>query len=375
MRLRALLVDLDGVVRHWAGETQHEIERRHGLPHGALTEAAFAPELMRPAILGTHDDATWRAAIADRLAVEHPRADARAAVAEWARSPGAADPAAVAFLDARRADHVICFVTNATSRLRADLAALDLLAHCDHVISSADLGVAKPDERFFRAAARIAGVPPQRCLLVDDHEPNVRAAERAAMAGHLFTGLAGLENRCAAWDAELRVADEDPGVPVVTDRPAVRVLCLDPAERLLLLRFRDPVSGDELWEPPGGRIEAGETPAAAAVRELLEETGYAAPVAPAGGVAVRRDYLWCGERVHNDERFFLARVSGEPDREPRLGADEAEILAGSRWWHWAELAGSGERTDPAELAGLVAGLAPESRWARVPRIAVDGEEP
>ena len=111
---------------------QHEIERRHGLPHGALTAAAFAPELLRPAILGTHDDATWRAAIADRLAVEHPRADARAAVAEWARSPGAADPAAVAFLDARRADHVICFVTNATSRLRADLAALDLLAHCDH---------------------------------------------------------------------------------------------------------------------------------------------------------------------------------------------------------------------------------------------------
>ena len=371
MRTRSLLVDLDGVVGHWASETQHQIEHRHGLPRGALTAAAFTPELLRPAILGAHDDATWRAAIADRLAAEHPGADARAAVAEWAASPGTADPAAVAFLDARRTDDVICFVTNATSRLRADLAALDLLAHCDHVISSAELGVAKPDVRYFRAAARIAGVPPQRCLLVDDREQNVRAAERTGMAGHLFTGLAGLENRCTAWDAELRAAEEDPGVPVVTDREAVRVLCLDPDERLLLLRFRHPVYGDELWEPPGGRIEAGETPAAAAVRELLEETGYAAPVAPADGVAVHRDYLWCGQRVHNEERFFVARVSGEPDREPQLGADEAEILVGSRWWHWAELAGTGERIDPTELAGLVAALAPESKWARVPRI---GEE-
>jgi 8-oxo-dGTP pyrophosphatase MutT (NUDIX family) len=159
----------------------------------------------------------------------------------------------------------------------------------------------------------------------------------------------------------------------VTDRPAVRVLCLDAGERLLLLRFRDPVSGDELWEPPGGRIEAAETPAAAAVRELLEETGYRATVEPADGVAVRRDYRWAGQRVRNEERFFLARVNGEPDREPRLGADEAEILMESRWWHWRELAGSDERIDPAELARLVAGLAPESPWARVPRIAIKGE--
>jgi HAD superfamily hydrolase (TIGR01509 family) len=373
MRTEALLVDLDGVVRHWASETQHDIEDRHGLPRGALTTAAFTPELLRPAILGWHDDEVWRTAIVDRLAAEHPRSEVRAAVTEWALSPGGADREVVDFLDDQRAEHVICFVTNATSRLRADLAALDLLAHCDHVISSADLGVAKPDERFFRAAARIAGVPPSRCLLVDDREPNVTAAERVGMAGHVYADLAGLRSRCADWRARLLAGDADPGVPVVTERNAVRVACLDPDERVLLLRFRDPVTGEELWEPPGGEVDAGESPAAAAARELGEETGHAATFAPDSGLAVPRDYAWCGRRYRNEEHFFLTRTGVEPDHAPRLGEKEAEVLVGQRWWHWAELAGSAERIEPAGLAAILAELAPDSGWAQTPRLVAKEE--
>lgn len=40
---------------------------------------------------------------------------------------------------------------------------------------------------------------------------------------------------------------------------------------LVVLRGRPPGAG--LWSIPGGRVEAGETPAAAAAREVLEETG------------------------------------------------------------------------------------------------------
>jgi len=64
------------------------------------------------------------------------------------------------------------------------------------------------------------------------------------------------------------------------DEPRVYVgayaLCLDSLNRLLLCRI-SPGSADEgNWTLPGGGIEWGETPAAAVVRELQEETGLEA---------------------------------------------------------------------------------------------------
>ena len=58
-------------------------------------------------------------------------------------------------------------------------------------------------------------------------------------------------------------------LPVV---PCVGAVIHDPAGRLLLIRRgHDPHRG--LWSLPGGRIEAGESPEQAVVREVREETG------------------------------------------------------------------------------------------------------
>lgn len=61
------------------------------------------------------------------------------------------------------------------------------------------------------------------------------------------------------------------------EREPSRVACVgaiirDPSGRvLLILRANEPGRG--LWSLPGGRIEPGESPEAAVVREVLEETG------------------------------------------------------------------------------------------------------
>jgi ADP-ribose pyrophosphatase YjhB (NUDIX family) len=82
--------------------------------------------------------------------------------------------------------------------------------------------------------------------------------------------------------------------------PCVGGVVINPAGFLLVVqRKNEPARG--LWSLPGGRVEPGETAAAAAVREVAEETGIVAQVlrevgtvqrtAPSGGIYDIRDFL------------------------------------------------------------------------------------
>jgi len=51
----------------------------------------------------------------------------------------------------------------------------------DLVVESCKLGMAKPDPRFFRTAARKLGVHPSECIFVDDSWGNCKGAEEAGM--------------------------------------------------------------------------------------------------------------------------------------------------------------------------------------------------
>lgn len=52
---------------------------------------------------------------------------------------------------------------------------------------------------------------------------------------------------------------------------AVCVLCVQAEKVLLVMQYRYPL-GKATWEIPAGKLDLGETPEAAAVRELAEET-------------------------------------------------------------------------------------------------------
>jgi putative hydrolase of the HAD superfamily len=55
------------------------------------------------------------------------------------------------------------------------------------VVISADVGMRKPEERIYRHAAELIGLPPSECVFIDDMEANVRAAEAIGMRGIVHT--------------------------------------------------------------------------------------------------------------------------------------------------------------------------------------------
>lgn len=62
-------------------------------------------------------------------------------------------------------------------------------------------------------------------------------------------------------------------------RQAAGITCIAATTgRILLLRRSVYVTEPGLWSCPAGRLDAGEGPLDAAVRELYEEAGYAGPV-------------------------------------------------------------------------------------------------
>lgn len=132
---------------------------------------------------------------------------------------------------------------------------------------------------------------------------------------------------------------------VVRHRGAVAVLALDGEELVLVRQFRYAI-GRELLEIPAGKLEPGEEPLSAALRELGEETG---------GFCTSLDHLgtYYGSAGILDERIelYFGRLSAEGKQDP----DEDEFLTVVRMTP-AELRAkiaAGEVCDGKTLAALM----------------------
>jgi putative hydrolase of the HAD superfamily len=195
---RALLIDLDGVIRRWEWLPQGPIEEQFGLPAGTVAGVAFEPALLEEAVLGRITDEEWRQRVAARLAETYGRETATAAVAAWSAPAGVVDWAVLDLVRKARRRARVCLVTNASTRLEVDLQRLGIPEEFDAIVNSSRVGARKPGARIFEAALAAADVPAAQALYVDDKPGFVAAAQGLGLRGHVFTGVQSLSDALRA---------------------------------------------------------------------------------------------------------------------------------------------------------------------------------
>jgi putative hydrolase of the HAD superfamily len=200
--IKAVVFDFDDVIRNWNNEETYSIEARHGLPRGCIFERLSDPTLIREVTTGVISDLQWRDVVAEELAAVHGDA-ARNAVYEWSLRIGDLSAEMMALVRALRSSFSVALLSNATSRLRGDLAAHGITDDFDHIFSSAEIGIAKPDPEVFHFVGRALNARPAEWLFIDDIAGNVDAANALGIRAHLFTNLPDL----VAWLSELTGAD------------------------------------------------------------------------------------------------------------------------------------------------------------------------
>ncbi len=189
--ITVLLLDLDGVLRIWDPLLTEAVETAYGLPRDALREAACDPPRLEAALTGEMDDRAWRAAVADDVARRYGE-QARPAVDEWLLPPGHVDPEALEVVRRARTRLRVMLFTNATSRLADDLDRLGLVDEVDGVLSSTDLGLAKPDPDVFSAAAVRTRLLFREIAYVDTSLANIATAEVLGIRSHRYRDVQGL---------------------------------------------------------------------------------------------------------------------------------------------------------------------------------------
>jgi HAD superfamily hydrolase (TIGR01509 family) len=189
--LRAILFDLDGVVRRWEWGGEGNLETEHSLSPNSFWAIAFEPRLLRRAVRGEITDEAWREEV--RRAVERVHGKSACAIVDkWSANYGVVDKDVLAIVATLRPMYRVGLLTNGTTRLDRDLEKLGIRGRFDEVINSAVTGVEKPTREAYLNAAKAMGFAVDECLVIDDSEKHVRGAIEAGMKGIRFVSAVQL---------------------------------------------------------------------------------------------------------------------------------------------------------------------------------------
>jgi putative hydrolase of the HAD superfamily len=184
--LGAVILDMDGVVRHWRPGPAGAVEEAYRLPHGAIGSAALAVPEYQLGVLGVCSFADWLDAIARELSVRIG-IKAQDAVARWAEDRGEIDQDMMAIVERLRSRVPVHVLSNAHDCFIGDMRQLGLSGAFDGFHYSAEMGLAKPDPAAYIETLKRIGMPANRCVFADDRTENVFAARSVGILAFAYT--------------------------------------------------------------------------------------------------------------------------------------------------------------------------------------------
>jgi putative hydrolase of the HAD superfamily len=186
MSIRAVFFDLGGViVRTEYQAPRQQLAERLGMEYDDLDRIVFDSETGIQAAIGAITSQQHWESVMKRL--KRPLEEMTAIRDEFF----AGDILDRQILDLLRSlrqhgTHKTGLISNAWSDLRDYIVREKMEDAFDHIIISAEVGVAKPDPKIFQIALEQAGVSPNEAVFVDDFYVNIEGCEKVGMKGIHF---------------------------------------------------------------------------------------------------------------------------------------------------------------------------------------------
>ena len=184
MSIRAVFFDFGGVIVRTEYQTPREqLAERLGMEYDDLSKIIFDSETGLQASLGAITALQHWESVMKRLKRPY---EEMTAIRDEFFAGDIVDHQILAFLRGLRGKYITGLISNAWSDMRDYLVREKMEDAFDHIIISAEVGVAKPEAKIFQLALQQAGVSPNEAVFVDDFYVNIEGCEKVGMKGIHF---------------------------------------------------------------------------------------------------------------------------------------------------------------------------------------------
>jgi putative hydrolase of the HAD superfamily len=186
MSIRAIYFDHGGVI----SRTEYQVPRQHlaerlNMEYEDIVRIVFDSPSGRQATVGAITAAQHWDTVLKRLRL--PRTEMQAVRDEFFGGD-VLDHELIDTLRDLRSNYFVGLISNAWDDLREYIVAHKYDDAFEHMVISAEVGVAKPDAKIFQIALEQAGVNPDEAVFVDDFIENIQGCQELGMQGIHFRG-------------------------------------------------------------------------------------------------------------------------------------------------------------------------------------------